>query len=37
MAKKPWVFSYRRKLALHKAQLEHVRLVKLGKAVRARR
>ncbi len=30
-----WVFTARRKEALRKAQKEHVRLVKLGKSVRA--
>jgi len=34
---KPWVFTSARKEALKKAQKEHVRLVEMGKRVRARR
>lgn len=34
---KPWVFTSARKDALKKAQKEHVRLVEMGKRVRARR
>lgn len=31
-----WIFTKRRKEALHKAQVEHVRLVRLGEMVRNR-
>ena len=34
---KRWVFTEKRKASLKKAQREHVRLVKLGKAARGRR
>lgn len=34
--RKEWVFTTKRKEALRKAQKEHVRLVQLGKRVRAR-
>ncbi len=37
MVRKKWIFTEGRKRALRKAQLEHVRLVRLGKLARARR
>jgi hypothetical protein len=35
--KKPWVFTKRRKESLAKAQIEHVRLVRLGESVDKKR